>query len=57
MCLYRHSFLYKQWLINEKHGQGTHNKKMGTDKSAENTPNAPKFICPICLLKPNNLGF
>ena len=23
--------------------------KMSADKSAENTPNAPKFICPICL--------
>ena len=22
---------------------------MGVDKSAKNTPNAPKFICPICL--------
>ena len=31
--------------------------KMGADKSAENTPNAPKFICPNCLLKPKSLGF
>ena len=23
---------------------------MVADKSAENTPNAPKFICPNCLL-------
>ena len=23
--------------------------KMGADISAENTPNAPEFICPICL--------
>jgi hypothetical protein len=23
--------------------------KMGADKSTENTPNAPKFICPNCL--------
>ena len=30
----------------EKHGQGTHSTKMGADKLAENTPNAPKFICP-----------
>ena len=37
-----------------KHGQGTHNTKMGADKWAENTP---KFICPICLLKPKSLGF
>ena len=28
-----------------KHGQGTHSTKMGADKSAENTPNAPKFVC------------
>ena len=27
---------------------GTHSTKMGADKSTENTPNAPKFICPIC---------
>jgi hypothetical protein len=26
--------------------QGT---KMGVDSLAENTPNAPEFICPICL--------
>ena len=25
---------------------------MGADKLAENTPNAPKFICPNCLPKP-----
>ena len=30
----------------EKHGQGTHSTKMGADKSAENTPNPPKFNCP-----------
>ena len=30
---------------------------MGADRSAENTPNDPKFICPICLLKPKNSGF
>ena len=29
-----------------KHGQGTRSTKMGADKSAKNTPNAPKFICP-----------
>jgi hypothetical protein len=34
-------------LINGKHGQGTHNTKMSADKLAENTPNAPKFICPL----------
>ena len=31
--------------------------KMGTDSSAENTPNAPEFICPICLPKPKSLWF
>ena len=31
--------------------------KMGADKLAENTPNALKFICPNCLLKPKNSGF
>ena len=31
--------------------------KMGADKAAENTPNAPKFICPNCLPKPKSLGF
>ena len=25
--------------------------------SAENTPNAPKFISPICLSKPKSLGY
>ena len=30
---------------------------MGADSSAENTPNAPKSICPICLPKPKNSGF
>ena len=31
--------------------------KMGADSSAENTPNTPKFICPIFLPKPKSLGF
>ena len=44
-------------MINGKHGQGTHITKMGADKSAENTPTAPKFICPICLPRPKSLGF
>ena len=30
---------------------------MGVDKLANNTPNAPKFICPNCLSKPKNLRF
>ena len=34
---------------NGKHGQGTHITKMGAESLAENTPNDPKFICPICL--------
>ena len=44
-------------MINGKHGQGTHSTKMGADKSAENTPNAPKFFGPICLPKSKSLGF
>ena len=31
--------------------------KMVADSSAENTPNATKFICPICVPKPKSLGF
>ena len=30
---------------------------MGADSSAENTPNAPEFISPICLPKPKSSGF
>ena len=30
---------------------------MGADSSAENTPNAPEFICPICLSKLRRSGF
>ena len=30
---------------------------MGADSLAENTPNAPEFICPICLPKPKSSGF
>jgi len=30
---------------------------MGADKSAENTPNAPKIFGPICLPKPKSLRF
>ena len=32
-------------------------KCMGADSLAENTPNAPEFICPVCLPKPKSLGF
>ena len=31
--------------------------KMGADSLAENTPNAPEFICPIYLPKPKSSGF
>ena len=30
---------------------------MGADSSAQNTPNAPEFICPICLPKPKSCDF
>ena len=40
-----------------KHGQGTHCTKMGADSLAENTPNAPEFICPVCLPKPKKSVF
>ena len=35
----------------------THCTKMGADSLAENTPNAPEFICPVCLPKPKSSGF
>ena len=38
------SCLKKEWLINEKHGQGTHSTEMGVDKSVENT------LCPYIYL-------
>ena len=38
-------------------GQGTHCTKMGADTLAENTPNAPKIVSPICLPKPKSWGF
>ena len=41
----------------DKHGQGTHCIKIGADSLAENTPNAPEFICPICLPKPKSSEF
>ena len=43
--------------LNEKHTQGTHSTKICADKSAENTPNDLKLICPNCLPKPKSLGF
>ena len=30
---------------------------MGADSLAENTPNAPEFICPICLPKHKSSEF
>ena len=42
-------------LINRKHGQGTYSTIMGADKSTENTPNLPKFICQNFLPKPQSL--
>ena len=39
--------------FNGKYGQGTHSTKMVADKSAENTPKAPKIVC----LSPNVWGF
>ena len=39
--------------IPNKHGQGTHSTKMGADKSAENTPNAPKLSAQIVCPSPN----
>ena len=41
----------------ENMDKGHHSIKMGAYSSAENAENAPKFICPICLPKPKNLGF
>ena len=35
----------------------THCTKMGADSLAQNTPNAPEFICPICLSKSKSSGF
>ena len=43
--------------FNGKNAQETHCTKMGAESSAENTPYAPKFICPICLPKPKTSGF
>ena len=42
---------------NGKHGEETYYPKMGADSSAENSPNAPEFICPICLTKSKSSGF
>ena len=34
-----------------------HCTKMGADSLAENNPNAPEFICPICLPKTKSSEF
>ena len=39
-------------MVDTQYTQGTHSTKIGADKSAENTPNDPKLICPNCLPKP-----
>ena len=31
--------------------------KLGAVSLTENTPNTPKFICPICLPKPKSFEF
>ena len=41
----------------QKHGHGTQSTKMNVDKSAKNTPNASKLVCPICLPNPKRSGF
>ena len=48
---------FKSQIVIWKHGKGTHCTNMGADCSAQNTPNAPEFICPICLLKPKSSRF
>ena len=40
--------------INQIHVSMSQNS---ADSSAKNTPNAPKFISPICLPKPKNFDF
>ena len=44
------------WFV-ENMGHGTHSTKMGADKSAKNTPNAPKLFGRICQPKSKSLGF
>ena len=40
-------FVEKKQVNDRNHGKGTHSAKLRADKSAEDTPNTPKFICPI----------
>ena len=41
----------------ENIGKGLTVTKISADSSAENTPNTPEFICPICMPKPKSSGF
>ena len=41
----------------EKMYKGLIVPKRGADKLAENTLNAPKYICQNCLLKPESFGY
>ena len=50
-------FRYKKWLIDGKHGQGTHSTKFGAAKSTKSTPNAPQIFVPTCPPKAKGLRF
>ena len=45
------------WLSEKMDKELTVPKWVLIHSSAENTPNAPEFICPICLPKPKSSGF
>ena len=53
---YRNNSRLMENRSNGKHEQGTHSTKMGADKLAENTPNAPKFICPKLSTQEQKFG-
>ena len=42
--------------LNGKHGQGTHSTKMGADKLAEKTPNAPQNFRPNLSTQDQKFG-
>ena len=50
-------FCWNNSWIMKKYGQETHCTKIGADGLAKNTPNAPEFICPVCLPKPKKSEF
>ena len=53
MCIKRLSYCRNNDRIMENMDKGlTVTKWAGVDRLAENTPNSPEFICPICLSKP-----